>query len=309
MPIIEDFDGKYLFKNPWAQTLLPNYLYFKNINYARKRHVLPDGDFLDIDYYPHPNSKQALILVHGFEGSSKSKYIKATALYFHKRGFNIIAINLRGCSGHHNLLASAYHSGKTEDLHSVLQTLRDEFKTLFLMGFSLGANLILKYLADYPNHGVKRAVAVSAPFDLQLCAKKIIASKWIDNHFLKSLKVKIQHKKRLFPEELKKLEISLLSNIVDVDEYYTAPLHGFSSASEYYAYASCQNYLDKIQTHTLIINALDDPLLAHPNFAELKLEHHSYIHLRLTQHGGHVGFLQSDLSIYYHRLAYEFFIN
>lgn len=309
MPITEDFSGNYLLKNPWAQTLLPNYLYFKKINYHRKRHQLPDGDFLDLDHYPYPGSDKVLVLVHGFEGSSQSKYIKSTAHYFHKKGFNILAVNLRGCSGHDNLMPSAYHSGKTEDLHSALQGLQHEFKTLFLMGFSLGANLIVKYLADYPEHCIHRAVAISAPFDLQLCAQKIIASKWIDNHFLKSLKVKIQRKKLLFPEELKHLEINRLSNIIEVDEHYTAPLHGFASAAQYYTYASCQNYLQKIRTKTLIINALDDPLLDHPNFVELGLAHHPFAHLLLTKHGGHVGFLQSDLSIYYHLLAYEFFIN
>lgn len=309
MAIIEDFSGKYLFRNPWAQTLLPNYLYFNKINYIRKRHRLPDGDFLDLDYYPNSNSDKVLVLVHGFEGSSQSKYIKFTAKHFHKIGFNIVSVNLRGCSGHDNLMVSAYHSGKTEDLHSVLQAIQSEFASHYLMGFSLGANLVLKYLADYPNHCINKAVAVSAPFDLHLCAQKIIASKWIDNHFLKSLKIKIQRKKLLFPKDLKHLELNKLSTIVDVDEYYTAPLHGFANAVAYYNYASCQNYLEKIETKTLIINSLDDPLLAHPNNVELTLKQHPHVHLLLTKHGGHVGFLLYDFSIYYHRLAHDFFIN
>ncbi|HTF81990.1 MAG TPA: alpha/beta fold hydrolase [Cytophagales bacterium] len=309
MPIIKDHTSKFLFNNAWAQTILSNYLIFPSIDYKRERHFLPDQDFMDVDYLTDNTSDKVVLLVHGFEGSSKSNYIKSIAKYLFKYGFNVAAVNLRGCSGHDNLLPYAYHSGKTEDIKHIVDLLKKDYENIFLVGFSLGANLVLKYLADYNTQShIKKAVAISAPFDLHLSALKIIKNKIINQHFLKSLKKKLYNKKELFPKHLGHINVKNICNIIDVDECYTAPLHGFSCATAYYKYASCIHHIYKITTECLIINAEDDPLLEHPENIEDTFLNSNHVHLIMTRYGGHVGFLTRDLQIYYHRKTLDFFI-
>lgn len=308
MSIIYDNDIKFLFKNAWLQTIAPNYLQFTRIAYhKRERHTLPDGDFMDLDYLLNNESSKIIILIHGFEGCSHSSYIKATANYLYKNGCNVLAVNLRGCSGQDNLKPYSYHSGKTQDLKSVIDAVKLKYTDISLIGFSLGANLTLKYLADYCHETpVHRAIAISAPFDLEASAKKIVQSYISNQHFMISLKRKLEIKKRTFPEDLKDLNVKTLENIIDVDEYYTAPQHGYSSAHEFYEAASCINYVHKIITPTLILNAIDDPMLEHPTDKYFILENNPHIHLHLTQHGGHVGFMLNNFQILYHKLSLDF---
>jgi predicted alpha/beta-fold hydrolase len=123
---------------------------------------------------------------------------------------------------------------------------------------------------------------------------------------MNSLKRKLEIKKRTFPIELKDLNIKTLENIIDVDEYYTAPQHGYSSAHEFYEAASCINHVHKITRPTLILNAVDDPMLEHPIDKYFILENNPNIDLYLTQHGGHVGFMLNNFHILYHKLALDF---
>lgn len=287
--------------NPWFQTIVPNYIFKSNLKYERQRIFLSDSDFIDLDFLKSSkNSAPLVVLVHGFEGDSKSTYIIKTARFLNKLQINVVVMNLRGCSGEDNLKPYSYHSGKTQDLHEVLEYCKKSFSEIYLMGFSLGANLILKYLANFKDKTpVIKALVVSAPFELEKSARKIIRNKLVDNRFLKSLKRKIIIKKQKFPVEMNHIDVNKLTNIIDVDEDYTAYFHGFNSASDFYSYASSINYISEIQTPTLIINALDDPLLVHPEdkihlFKDLNL-----VTLLLTKRGGHVGFLTSKLNLYY----------
>lgn len=296
----EDFKPFFV-KNKWFQTVAPIYLNKTAIKYFRKRIFLSDDDFLDLDFcQPEPEQHKIVVLVHGFEGNSNSTYIKKTANYLKKAALDVLAVNLRGCSGEDNRKVYAYHSGKTQDLQEIIEQLPQSYAQIILVGFSLGANLVLKYMSDYKSEiKVTTTIAISAPFDLEASAQKIISQTFIDNRFLKTLKEKIKKKKLKFEKELNYLNIADLKNIIDVDQHYTAPLHGFISASAYYSYAKCEQYLPNINKKTLIINSLDDPLLVHSKNAEMYCKDNEFITLILSKHGGHVGFLDQKLEPYY----------
>jgi uncharacterized protein len=308
MPLIIDTSFKPFLSNPWLQTLLPKYFANSSIKYSRERVDLADGDFIDLDFSLSSKSNEIVLLVHGFEGNSLSAYMIATAKYLNNNGHNVVAMNLRGCSGEDNTKPYSYHSGKTGDLREVIEYLVLKYDKIFLVGYSLGANLVLKYLADFAENALlKKAIAISAPFDLEKSANKITKLKLVDNNFLKTLIPKISNKKKRFSDELQYLDIGKLKSIVEVDEYYTAKLHGFASASAYYSYASCGQYLQAIKTPTLVINSLDDPMLCHmPEVEEIALNH-EYVSLLLTQRGGHVGFVNNDFTIFYHKKIQDFF--
>lgn len=299
---------KPLFKNPWIQSIAPRLIPFNKIVYKRERIELPDSDFLDLDWSTPNTSSHIVVLVHGFEGSSRSSYMTSIANFLNQKGLDIVSVNLRGCSGCDNFKPYAYHSGKTEDIRAVLEVLRKTYPGIYLVGFSLGANLVLKYLADHSSDTwIEKSAVVSAPFELELSAKKIVSLPLVDQTFVKSLKKKLHSKKELFPSIFADLRVDTLKTIIDIDEHYTAKQNGFESASAYYKYASCINYIEKIATKTLIINSLDDPLLHHPIEKHDLFVSSNHVHLMLTKYGGHVGFVQNNLQVHYHHLIWDFF--
>ena len=136
----------FLFQNKHINTCFPTLFRKINIEYKRERIDTPDGDFLDLDWIKNGNDK-AIVLCHGLEGSSRSKYIQGAARYFSERGWDVLAINYRGCSGEMNRKLTFYHMGYTEDLETTLKE-TSQYKKVALVGFSLGANLVLKYLGE-----------------------------------------------------------------------------------------------------------------------------------------------------------------
>ena len=136
----------FLFRNKHINTCFPTLFRRINIEYERERIDTPDGDFLDLDWIKNGNDK-IIVLCHGLEGSSRSKYIQGTARYFSERGWDVLAINYRGCSGEMNRKLTFYHMGYTEDLETALKK-TSQYKKVVLAGFSLGANVVLKYLGE-----------------------------------------------------------------------------------------------------------------------------------------------------------------
>ena len=125
--------------------------------------------FLDIDFIEN-SSKKIVILCHGLEGSSDSKYIKATAKLLSLNGYSVAAMNYRFCSGEINRQMVTYHSGKTDDLHAVINYVLPNYESIYLVGFSLGGNLVLKYNGDSLfslSSKIKANVAISVPVDLK----------------------------------------------------------------------------------------------------------------------------------------------
>jgi hypothetical protein len=260
--------------------------------YHRERISTPDNDFLDLDWLKRGSSK-VVIISHGLEGSSHRAYVKGMAKVFFANCFDVIAWNYRGCSGEMNKTLRFYHSGATDDLEIVIQhALQLGFEEINLVGFSLGGNISLKYLgenSDAIHSAIHRAVVFSVPMDLDTSCQKISsASNFIySNRFLKSLKYKIKWKASMM-DGLDVAKVDKIKSIEEFDDRFTAPLHGFNGAKDYYKKCSSIFFVEGIQVPTLIVNAWNDPFLSAECFPENI--NNPRVTFEKTSRGGHVGF-------------------
>lgn len=253
----------------------------------------PDDDFLDL-FWSTRDAEQLVIISHGLEGNVLRPYMlgMARALFLH--GCDVVTWNYRGCGEEMNRRLRFYHSGATDDLHLVVKHAAGKgYRNINLVGFSLGGNITLKYLGeDRPDPvPVRRAVAFSVPMDLHTSCQRISLSQnaIYSQRFLRSLKRKILRKSRLMPG----LDISHLEGLrtlIDFDERYTAPIHGFNNALHYYESCSALRFLDNIRTPSLVVNARNDPFLSEACFPILT--EHSFLTLETPGQGGHAGFTQ-----------------
>lgn len=277
---------------------------------VRERLETPDGDFVDLDGRPDGRSR-AIVICHGLEGHSRRAYVLGLARAFERAGFDPWALNFRGCSGESNRTCGAYHSGLSDDLHLAVAHLAGRYRTVVAAGFSLGANVVLKYLGeprdDRPRQ-LHSGIAFSAPCDLASSAIELNKPKnWLyRERFLRTLKKKLRLKAACFPGLPDARTIHRLRTLDQFDDLYTAPVHGFADAADYYRRASSRQFLMGIDRPTLMLSAQDDPILAPECFpwAEAKLQ--PFLHLCTPLYGGHTGFyLPGDL-YWSERLAVEF---
>lgn len=284
----------YLF-NSHLETIVPSMLRKIKGEYVRERLELGDGDFLDLDWM-HKNREQLVIITHGLEGNSKRHYSKGVAQYFFQRGWDALAWNCRGCSGEMNRLPRFYHHGATEDLAAVIDhTIQKKYTSIVLVGFSMGGSMSLKYLGERKEHvpeQVKSAVVYSVPCDLGSSARELDkpGKKFYLNRFLKKLEKKIKAKSLKFPDLISGDGFEKIKTFRDFDNRYTAPLHGFIDADDFYSKASSGPYISSIQVPTLIVNALNDPFLPTACYPFDLAKNHRYVHLETPARGGHVGF-------------------
>jgi hypothetical protein len=263
-------------------------------DYTRERITTPDKDFLDLDWI-RQGSDKLVIISHGLEGDSNRPYIRGMARACLSIGYDVLTWNFRGCSQEMNHQLRFYHSGATDDLDEVVQhAIRKGYQHIALIGFSLGGNLTLKYLGERKTpDAIQQAVAFSVPVDLQgSCIQISQPGNFIyARRFLKSLKSKIA-RKALTRAELDITDIDTLTTLMDFDDRYTAPLHGFANAREYYAINSSLQFLEFIRVPTLLINAQNDPFLSRTCYPAAALKDHPYVHFEAPSFGGHVGFAQ-----------------
>lgn len=281
---------------PHLETIYPALLRrVQLIPYTRERIDTPDDDFLDLDWL-QKGSRKLVIISHGLEGNSHRPYIKGMAKALFENGYDVLAWNFRGCSEEMNRQLRFYHSGATDDLDTVVRhaLTNKGYKEIYFVGFSLGGNMMLKYLGEraVPD-AIKKALVFSVPLDLKTSCEKISQprNRIYSNRFLRSLKSKIVAKAR-FRKELDISRLSHIHTLAAFDDQYTAPLHGFADAADYYDRCSSRRFLANIQTKTLIINTLNDPFLSSECFPAVPLENHPCVSLQILQRGGHVGFTQ-----------------
>lgn len=267
---------------------------------VRERWETPDGDFLDIDLATPEGGgpKGFLILLHGLEGSSRSTYIRGTSELARRRGFVVIAMNFRGCGGQPNRLLRSYHSGETGDLAFVVGRVVDRWPGLAggVVGFSLGANVLVKWLGESGARipaAVRGGAAVSCPFDLGGTARWLdrATNAWIRAAFLPSLRRKALEKAGRYPGFLDERRIRTARTFRAIDEAYTAPAHGFESADEYWARSSSGRFLARISRPTLLVAATDDPLIPATCVPRREIAANPLLVLEASRRGGHVGFV------------------
>lgn len=265
--------------------------------YQRERIELPDGDFLDVDWLP-AGSRPVALLLHGLEGCSRTPYMLGLARALHANGWAVGAVNFRGCSGEPNRLRRSYHSGATEDLRSVLERsshLANRDRSIVLAGFSLGGNLLLKYLGEsQPDPRIRAAAAISVPCDLAESATRLAkpGNRVYMRRFLGYLYQKVCDKNRVMAAGFDEAAFRRMRTFAEFDGAYTAPEHGFASAEAYWSACSANRFLAAITTPTLLIQAADDPFLGPNCYPAGIAEGHKALQLEMPTHGGHVGFME-----------------
>ena len=268
----------------------------------RERWELPDGDFLDLDRLDGPPGSPVLVLLHGLEGSSRSKQILGLLHEAQGAGWRGAAMNFRSCSGEMNRLRRSYHGGETSDLAWVIDRLAAESPNapILCAGLSLGGNVLLKYLGergDSVPRQVQAAVAISAPFDLAASARGLENgfSKTYRNRLVASLRRKTLEKLRRYPDLVDRKALMAARTLEQFDDAVTAPAHGFRDAEAYWAASSSLQFLPKIRRPTLLINARDDPFLPARLLPEREVAENPSLHALFPEHGGHVGFLSGPI--------------
>jgi predicted alpha/beta-fold hydrolase len=277
------------------QTVLATLISRARVVYERERIYTEDNDFLDLDWVRNGSTRLA-VLSHGLEGDSKRGYMMGMVRALTSHGWDALAWNARGCSGEPNRVLRFTHSGATEDLHTVIRHIvaTYSYSELVLIGFSLGGNLTLKYLGErVPDSRIKAAVAFSVPCDLQCSSNKLAMpeNRIYMRRFLMTLREKVLALAQLMPGTIDDSGYSQLRNFKDFDDRYTAPIHGFENAEDYWRKSSCKQFLKSISVPTLLINSRNDPFLADECYPADEAESNPNLHLETPDHGGHVGFI------------------
>jgi predicted alpha/beta-fold hydrolase len=287
MPIITQstYSPPPLFSNPHVQTVFPSvFRTVSGVHYQRERIDTPDHDFVDVDWSKVGSSRMALIL-HGLEGDSGRAYMRGMVRALNKRGWDAAAMNFRSCSGECNRTLRFYHSGETEDIHTVLQHIveRENYAEAALVGFSLGGNVILKYLGE---QGSRLDSLTSSAAKLSRLSNRLYLKR-----FLRMLRKKIRMKMQIMPGRITDEGYADIKTFKEYDDRYTAPIHGFAGAEDYWAKASSKPGIPRIFIPVLLVNAADDPFLAKPCYPIDEAKASTSFFLEIPEHGGHVGFL------------------
>ena len=241
---------------------------------------------------------QALLLLHGLEGNSSSRYAQSIAQYFRARGWIIAVAHFRGCSGFSNHLARAYHSGDSQEISFILDSVKSmaPHAKWHAAGISLGGNALLKYLGEHAQQSswLSAAAGISVPLDLVAAGNHLSDNAFNRHiycrHFLKTLKPKVMAKAQRFPGVIDVVRVSQARDLRDFDDAYTAPMHGFRNARDYWTQSSSKPWLKHITTPTLVLNARNDPFLPEPALPGPKdASRHVLLHQPAT--GGHAGFV------------------
>lgn len=295
MIVESEFKPRGLWRNRHVQTVVPNVLFPQTkVELRRERLELPDGDFIDVDWTTG-STGPIVIVLHGLEGSMRSRYACNIMRKIHEMGFRGAFPYFRGCSGVPNRLPIGYHSGFTQDIEyfSGLLKQREPNTPLAAVGYSLGGNVLLKWLGESPNASrLTTGIAVSVPFDLAVCSDAI--GKGLSKVYMWELMARMKRSAlRKFSKvkaPIQLPDIGKLRTFKQFDNAMTAPLHGYKDAADYYARASSKPFLKHIKVPTLVVHSEDDPFMT-PAVLPRPDELSPAVTFELTRKGGHVGFI------------------
>lgn len=269
------------------------------ITFQSENLELPDHDFIHLNWHRQGNAK-LIIIIPGLESNAQQGYVRHLAAVLAQEGFDVLVPDHRGGNDFPNRLYRSYHSGNSEDLALIMQS--DKVKAYpecYLAGFSLGANIVLKYLGEQEGEApVAKAAAVSTPFNLALCSDHLEArsNRIYQRRFMRKLKRRLYQKHNDFPGQLTTAAIEQCDTIKSIDDLYTAPAHGFADADDYYARCSSKRFLRRITTPTLVVSAHNDPLIPLEEEVNNILSDNVAITAFITPNGGHVGYPNTALT-------------
>jgi predicted alpha/beta-fold hydrolase len=285
-------------RSGFAQTVVTAFRRSVRTDLRLERWKLPDGDFVRLHFGAGARGAPLVLLLHGLEGSRESSYVGAMHHLVQTQGWEFAVLEFRSCGGELNRAARTYHSGETGDLGFVVERLRMQapHRPIFVVGFSLGANVLLKWLGECGTstpEQVVAAAAVSPPFDLEAAARQCDAryGGMIARHFLSTLIPKALAKGEQFPGILDAAAVRTCRTFAAFDDLATAPLHGFRDAQHYWRSSSCGQFLDCIRRPTLLVASQDDPLIPGSVLPHATVAASPFLVAQFTSHGGHVGFV------------------
>lgn len=294
------------FQTGHAQTLLSQFLSYASLIQEVQKHCvkLSDGDnIILVENNTHlkalhsMHSNRIILLVHGLTGSQDSSYMQRAASSLTEAGFRVFRMNLRGCGEGATHAKKLYHSGRSQDVQEVITwlTMQHPTSSISLIGFSLGANIVLKLAGElgsklYNAPKLDSVIAVSPPLNLETSVKLLLhkKNKLFNTYFVKRLITHIKSKKNLLGNLPANFE-KTITTVFDFDQQITAPLNGFKDAKDYYQQASSGPYVQSITLPTLLLHSLDDPFIGNAEFYQLPIKKN--LDLLLTKNGGHVSWL------------------
>jgi predicted alpha/beta-fold hydrolase len=289
-------------KHRHLQTIFPSLPWAWRARAPLRREILnlPDGDSTAVDWVSAgdelPRSAPLLVVLHGLEGSAESSYARMLMQAALERQWRSCVLHFRDCGDYRNPLPRRYHAGETGDIRHFLQTLHDQGQTgpIFAVGYSLGGNILLKYLGESgAGSRLQAAGAVCVPLNLHICAEALNQgfSKYYQRLLLKNMKSSVQRK---FDRDTAAFDwdrAMAAEDFAEFDDAVTAPLHGFDGMNDYYDKCSSAQFLKDVARPTLVINSLDDPFMT-PEV----IPHHDklseHVTLEISDAGGHVGFVE-----------------
>jgi predicted alpha/beta-fold hydrolase len=274
------------------------------------------GDRLLAKLQCEPSAKTPLaVLLHGLTGCEDSLYLRNSARALLQDGYAVLRLNLRGAAPGRKLARGHYHAGRSGDLAAALRALKADLPEafaggLFLVGFSLGGNMLLKFLAeeggDFP---VTAAASVSAPLSLKAAQQRLMQPRNVLYH--RYLLTRMKAEALATPggqEEPYRSLIPDLKTVYDYDDQLVGPRNGFKGAKDYYARCSARGFLSGIEVPTLVIHATDDPWIPVESYDLPVWREKANLRLLLAEGGGHVGFHARDHSRPWHdRRILDFF--
>lgn len=302
----EPFRPHFLARNPHVQTIMGSTTRRSpNVWYRRYRLDTPDGDFVDVDFaevrgqtwISKPDDSPIVLLLHGLEGDARRGYAGVVYETFSAEGLRCVGLNFRSCSGELNRTPSLYHLGATGDVQLVHDWLTSLYPDapVAMIGFSLGANVLLKYLGENGEalqDRVFAAAAISPPFDVTGPPRiERGINRFYGQYLLRKLKRKVHLNYDIINQGGDAEAAVNARTITGFDEAVTAPLHGYADAADYYAQNSSQNFLDGIRVPTVIVRAQDDPFF-NMDIPFEQIDNQAMLTGIFPERGGHVGFIE-----------------
>jgi predicted alpha/beta-fold hydrolase len=304
---LRPFEPRRGLRNPHLQTIIGNYLRrpIRRGETMAETVVVDPNDGSRVmcycDWQPEPDraGRLTVILVHGLEGSSESRYIRGIAARAWDAGCNVVRMNMRNCGNTDELTPTLYHSGLSSDVGAVMLHYADRFslERVALVGYSMGGNLVLKLAAEWGSEHPLCAVATVCPaIDLAAGADALHerANRVYEWHFLRRLMRRYRRKAALYPNIYGADRIGPIRSLRQFDDKIVAPHCGFRDADDYYYRAASARVVDKIAVPTLIIRAVDDPFVRILPETRAKLLANAHVLLVETAHGGHCAYLSRD---------------